>query len=744
MQIRASSKSSVRFGPFVFDPRSGDLVGEGVACRLSDQPLALLTALLEQPGQLVTREALRQRLWPDGTFVDFDHGLNSAVSRLREALKDSANAPRFVETVPRRGYRLLVPVDVDGRAIDSPKSETSHSPGVVATSDSDRTSVAPSLQWSRWLSAAVAALAVIAASVWLVVRLRPATRSEPVSVRLLTVTSLPGSEGGPPALSPDGNFVAFNWTGPDFSAAGDLWVKAVEGDALTRLTDTPDVNEVFPAWSPDGRLIAFTPTRAGASTGIHVISPFGGSARKVIDSGWGATWLPDSQSLVFFAPTAGHVALFHQVLATGVRRQLTMPPAGFNDREPKVSPDGRSVAFVRTTRFGAFGGSSKAALFVVPTAGGEPVRVDEWVRAVNGPVWTPDSREILFARRTAADFAAFRVAAAGGTAVPAAGLPSGAYQVSTSGYRRDGTFRVAVVEAQSDVGLRLVDLDGPQPGGRFSAWTAFCDSTRRDWPGRFSPDSAQVAFTSDRDGRARAYVAGRDGSRVRTVTDIDGISIGLTSWSPDGRSLVFDAVDGENFNDLYVAAIDGGPLKRLTHDDHDEINPEWSRDGRWIYYESRGSGRPEIWKISTAGGTPVQLTTQGGMEPRESPDGRSVYFLQPSAGNPLEIQRVSLDGGNVSTVLPGVYPGRWDVVDDGIVFLTGAIGINPDPAKPDALEHYSFQDGRTRRLGELPFPAMSRGYGPPRVLTVSPDRGWALVAHQDHWARDIVVADNFR
>jgi hypothetical protein len=132
------------------------------------------------------------------------------------------------------------------------------------------------------------------------------------------------------------------------------------------------------------------------------------------------------------------------------------------------------------------------------------------------------------------------------------------------------------------------------------------------------------------------------------------------------------------------------------------------------------------------------------MEPRESPDGRSVYFLQPSAGNPLEIQRVSLDGGNVSTVLPGVYPGRWDVVDDGIVFLTGAIGINPDPAKPDALEHYSFQDGRTRRLGELPFPAMSRGYGPPRVLTVSPDRGWALVAHQDHWARDIVVADNFR
>ena len=123
MHIRASSLGSVRFGPFLFDPRSGDLVGDGVTCRLSDQPLVLLTALLEHPGRLVTREELRQRLWPDGTFVDFDHGLNSAVRRLREALKDSATTPRFVETVPRRGYRLLVPVDGPEHDIASATSE---------------------------------------------------------------------------------------------------------------------------------------------------------------------------------------------------------------------------------------------------------------------------------------------------------------------------------------------------------------------------------------------------------------------------------------------------------------------------------------------------------------------------------------------------------------------------------------------------------------------------------------------
>ncbi len=209
---------------------------------------------------------------------------------------------------------------------------------------------------------------------------------------------------------------------------------------------------------------------------------------------------------------------------------------------------------------------------------------------------------------------------------------------------------------------------------------------------------------------------------------------------------MFDAVDRENLNDLFVTGIEGEPLIRLTHDDQSEINPAWSRDGGWIYYESNVSGRPEIWKIASAGGTPIPLTTQGGMDPRESPDGRSVYFLQPASGPYASstVKRVSLDSGSVSTVLSGVYRGRWDVVDDGIVFLTGASGLSPDPAKPDALELYSFKDGRTRRLGELPFPVMSRGYGPPRVLAVSPDRRWALVAHMDHWARDIVVADNYR
>src|SRR5215471_20858319 len=104
MAVDSSSGSrSVRFGAFEVDLRAGELRKSGVRIKLQGQPFEILVMLLESPGELVTRDSLRERLWPTDTFVDFDHGVNSAINRLREALGDSADNPRFVETVPRRG-----------------------------------------------------------------------------------------------------------------------------------------------------------------------------------------------------------------------------------------------------------------------------------------------------------------------------------------------------------------------------------------------------------------------------------------------------------------------------------------------------------------------------------------------------------------------------------------------------------------------------------------------------------------
>jgi len=104
-------RNGFRFGRFALDTRTGELLKDGSRIRLQDQPFAVLVMLLEEPGELRTRDELRRRLWPEGTFVDFEHGLNAAVKRLRTAIGDRAATPRFIETLHRRGYRFIGPVE---------------------------------------------------------------------------------------------------------------------------------------------------------------------------------------------------------------------------------------------------------------------------------------------------------------------------------------------------------------------------------------------------------------------------------------------------------------------------------------------------------------------------------------------------------------------------------------------------------------------------------------------------------
>src|SRR5438034_1878243 len=119
MQGAHPSRGAVRFGVFEVDLRAGELRKQGVKIKLQEQPFHLLQMLLEHPGEIVTREELRGRIWPADTFVDFDQGLNNAIKRLREALGESAGTPRFVETIPRRGYRFIGSVGSTQARIES-------------------------------------------------------------------------------------------------------------------------------------------------------------------------------------------------------------------------------------------------------------------------------------------------------------------------------------------------------------------------------------------------------------------------------------------------------------------------------------------------------------------------------------------------------------------------------------------------------------------------------------------------
>jgi Tol biopolymer transport system component len=716
----------------------------------SDRLSAFLTFIVERTlsghGDSLKEQVLANELYGKG--ADFNTAADPIVRvdarRLRDKLREyyaSAPLAPIVISVPKGSYTPVF-------RVSAPDTASTPAPGdAVAAAVDDALPVQPGAvgridprpgAWRRsWI--AVAVVVAIGAAALLVTSLRMGQRDVAPPIRVLTVTSFPGAEEDP-SFSPDGNFVAFSWSGPDASVKAGLWVKAVDGDALRRLTERPDADDTWPAWSPDGREVAFTRFLNGFP-GIFLVSALGGPARMIAERGAQATWLPDGHSLVMTRRTPdGHFGLVHHVVATGQRRNLTQAPSGFADLQPRVSPDGTTLAFARI-------GLGKAALFVMPLSGGHETQRTDWtVGIIGGLSWTPDGREILFAQPGLSGRRLLRVPANGSAASTAvADLPLGAVAPATSRLRPGGSFRVAFVYGHAEVGLRMIDLHAGRDGPTITAVTPFCDATRSDVPGRFSPDGTQVAFTSDRSGSSQLWVAGRDGSHLRSVTNLPDASIVVGSWSPDGRHVAFDATVGGN-TDIYVVGADGGPVTRLTDGKASEIDPEWSRDGRWIYHASDETGRSEIWRMGTGGGQRGQLTSEGGIEPRESPDGQTVYFLAAQRwsilGSGYPLKQVSTQGGPTSLVQASVYAGAWGVTDAGIVFLTTSSGRTNSSGVPDALALYDFADRRVRRLGELAFRVGQMRAD--RYLAVSRDGRWALASHLDRYERDVLVADNFR
>src|SRR5215469_1058408 len=225
----SSNQSRIlRFGHFEVDLRSGELRRNGFTVKLQGQPFQILAMLLERPGQLLTREEIRGRLWPADTFVDFDHSLNSAITRLREALGDSADNPRYVETLPRRGYRFIGLVEKPGIDVPSPSGGT-----------------ASRQRKATWVGVTGVSVVVLLSAIALwTTWIRPGRTSSP-SLELVPLVALQRAQASP-AFSPDGNQVAFGGYEGEDSA---IYTALVGGDKPLRLTVKSGV--CCPSWSPD-------------------------------------------------------------------------------------------------------------------------------------------------------------------------------------------------------------------------------------------------------------------------------------------------------------------------------------------------------------------------------------------------------------------------------------------------------------------------------------------------------------
>lgn len=711
---------TVRFGPFELNVRSGELRKGPTLLKVPYQSIEILKALLEQRGELVTREQLRERLWPSDTFVDFEHGLNAAVRRIREALGDSADAPKYIETLPRRGYRFIAPVESASTTTSQPTDvQVSEPTGAAVAEPRDRV--------RRGLGVVAALVAIAALALWIGWSRRSGSSSaQRVPPSSIPVTSFQGVEADPD-LSPDGNQIAFAWQ-RDTEDNLDVYVMSVDSGEPRLLAATP-ANEQSPAWSPDGDRIAFLRATSSGSA-VIVVPALGGGEKTVTETqippangtlrSYGLSWTPDGKRLFIVDRAAsGKAAIFSCSIATGELYQVTDPVNEASDAAPAISPDGRYLAFVRRSAGNPLGNVFVQQLDATlhPMAGPLQLTYEPRTGTLD---WMPDSARIVYEIGERGGL--WRVPVAGGSPEPLlTNVPGvkpsvsrdGAHLVYQSNSTDSNIWRMPGPEAQADQRTTLV----PQ---RVVASTSF------DTAAQFSPDGQRIAFVSARSGDPEIWIAGSDGSQQIRLTMISGPFVGSPDWSPNQKLVAFDSIHSGKWN-IYVVGVEDRRVTPITTDSYTNVRPSWSGNGQWIYFTSDRSGESQIWKIAATGGEPIPITQHGGYEAFESPDGNDLYYAKrPGTAG---IWKVPVQGGDEVQVLDRGRQLSWGLTQHGIALLDSF-------AKPRAKVEFFRFDSLPRVASVVELPAGVRLSRSP-YFTVSRDGQWIMFPVYDQWGSDI-------
>ena len=614
-----ANRSRTSFGLFEVDLQSEEIWKAGFRVKLQSQPFKVLVALLDRPGQVVTREELRARLWGNDSVGNFEQSLGSAINKIREALGDSAENPRFVETLSRRGYRFIAPVSVLASET-TPEPEPLQPPLPIPAPPASLPLEPPTpphkpIALARLLIAiATLATLLLLALIALYINSRRSAATPP-HIAAVTLNGHLASDPditerfGPLVTDGVHLFASALEDGREELSTISLPDGAILPLSIPDEVASPSLGDI----SPDGsKLLLRNHLSPESEQPLWIVPTIGGSALRVGNvQAHDATWMPDGTSILF--ANGNELYLTHPV-ASKPQMYAKLPGRAFWLR---WQPNGKLLRFtvidpIRHSR----------SLWQLSAANQKPVRI---LTAANDPqtsccgIWTSDGQTFVFQSSGSGSSDLWKLPAA--ATANATRLTDGPLQFQSPVASRTGNRLYCIgVSARSE--LNRISKDGkPVPVKNFLAPALRVSYTR---------DGNWVAWT---DSAGKLWRARNDGNEKLQLTS-DGVDVFLAEWSPDGSHLAVMAREIGKAWQIYVIDSNGGDLRRLLTEEGNAADPSWAPDAKSLVFgrvnDELGSEKAEraLYILDLNNNQTHQLPgSEGLFSPRWSPDGQYIAAL---------------------------------------------------------------------------------------------------------------------
>lgn len=631
--------------------------------------MSLLLQLTKSPGQVIPKAELRAAVW--GEVIVTDNVLTKAISSLRRLLEDSSANPRYIETISKKGYRLIAEVKLSGSTENR----------------RERTSLG-----QRMILGLSMILLLVIGSILL------STNSSPPPLSFYHPIPLANAASTEywPAISPDGKFVAYGWQGPE-QDNWDIYVKQIGSTTVRRITEDP-ATELRAKWSPDGSHLYYLRYAKGGAT-IFRRPLLGGEEVQVLKaprySSGDFNISPDEKWISFNdREKPGYPARVKLIsIESGEAKWLTQPDSSYKgDIHPTFSRDGSQLAFIRERN------PTSMHLWRLHLQDGRLEQVTKGHQSINGFSWSANDRHLFYSGDQTGLYKIWQLNLSNGNSQL---LPIGDYQMVMPRVADDGSMIYA--KMKDEVNIWTYDLATKQA----KSWRSHHGLELNP---SISPDGKQVSFTAMVKDKFQIWVGQLDGNVARPITQYSGEYLDGVRWSAAGTELLFHGYQNGKITLLKVEA-QGGPIQHIGDAQVDQMLPFQAQDGRLFYSQKKGH-RWEVWKMAKDG-TQSKVIAKNAYAPQISPDQSTLFFCKKDA---IGLWSYDLKQQTEQLLITDFHPMYWGAfcpAQDGLYYW--------DP-KQRQITYYDLELQSSKPIfkpsGRIPRLGITLHYSPQQNLLI--------------------------